>query len=89
MLTARIEKIRQNYVNAKPQISCERAALWTESYKTSEGKPACIRSAQAFYDCCAGLGVHIFEGELIVGAIGEYRKCGILTPGIFVAMGRP
>ena len=63
MLTARIEKIRQNYVIAKPQISCERAALWTESYKTSEGKPACIRSAQAFYDCCAGLGVHIFEGS--------------------------
>ena len=80
MLTARIEKIRQNYVNAKPQISCERAALWTESYKKSAGKPVCIRSAQAFYDCCAGLGVHIFEGELIVGAIGEYRKCGILTP---------
>lgn len=44
MLTARIEKIRQNYVNAKPQISCERAALWTESYKRSVGKPACIRS---------------------------------------------
>ena len=74
MLTARIEKIRHNYVNAKPQISCERATLWTESYKKSEGKPVCIRSAQAFYDCCAGLGVHIFEGELIVGAIGEYRK---------------
>ena len=24
--------------------------------------------------------MHIFEGELIVGAIGEYRKGGILTP---------
>ena len=45
MLTARIEKIRQNYVNAKSQISCERAALWTESYKRSAGKPVCIRSA--------------------------------------------
>lgn len=45
MLTARIEKICQNYVNAKPQISCERAALWTESYKRSAGKPVCIRSA--------------------------------------------
>lgn len=45
MLTARIEKIRQNYVNAKPQISCDRAALWTESYKKSTGKPGCIRSA--------------------------------------------
>lgn len=42
MLTARFEKIRQNYVNAKPQISCERAALWTESYKRSAGKPTCI-----------------------------------------------
>ena len=80
MLTQRIEKIRQNYVYAKPQISCERAAIWTQSYRKTAGKPVCIRSAQAFYDCCAQLGVHIFEGELIVGAIGEYRKCGILTP---------
>ena len=45
MLTAQIEKIRQNYVNAKPQISCERAALWTESYKRSAGKPVCIHRA--------------------------------------------
>lgn len=80
MLTQRIEKIRQNYVHAKPQISCERAAIWTQSYRKTAGKPVCIRSAQAFYDCCAQLGVHIFEGELIVGAIGKYRKCGILTP---------
>lgn len=80
MLTQRIEKIRQNYVHAKPQISCERAAIWTQSYRKTAGKPVCIRSAQAFYDCCVQLGVHIFEGELIVGAIGEYRKCGILTP---------
>ena len=80
MLTQRIEKIRQNYVHAKPQISCERAAIWTQSYRKTAGKPVCIRSAQAFCDCCAQLGVHIFEGELIVGAIGEYRKCGILTP---------
>ena len=80
MLTQRIEKIRQNYVYAKPQISCERAAIWTQSYRKTAGKPVCIRSAQAFYDCCAQLGVHVFEGELIVGAIGEYRKCGILTP---------
>ncbi len=80
MITERIEKIRQNYVNAKPQISYERALIWTESYKSTEGKPACIRAAKAFYDCCDRLGVHIFEGELVVGAIGEFRKCGILTP---------
>ena len=80
MITQRIEKIRLNYVNSKPCISTERAQLFTEYHKKTEGKPVCIRRAQAFYDTCANLGVHIFEGELIVGAIGEFRKCGILTP---------
>lgn len=80
MITERIEKIRQNYVHSKPKISCERALIWTESHKETEGLPVCIRSARAFYDCCDRLGVHIFEGELVVGAIGEFRKCGILTP---------
>ncbi|MCD8015434.1 MAG: formate C-acetyltransferase/glycerol dehydratase family glycyl radical enzyme [Lachnospiraceae bacterium] len=80
MLTERIEAIRQNYVNSKPCISTDRARIWTESHKRTEGQPVCIRRAQAFYDTCAELGVHIFDGELIVGAIGEFRKCGILTP---------
>lgn len=80
MITERIRKIRQNYVHSKPEISYERALIWTESHKETEGLPVCIRSARAFYDCCDRLGVHIFEGELVVGAIGEFRKCGILTP---------
>ena len=80
MLTDRIEKIRQNYVNTKPAISYERALIWTESHRKTEGLPIAIRRAQAFYDCCDQIGVHIFEGELLVGAIGEFRKCGILTP---------
>lgn len=80
MITERIEKIRQNYVNSKPEISYERALIWTQSHQENEGKPVCIQRAQAFYDCCDRLGVHIFEGELVVGATGEFRKCGILTP---------
>ena len=80
MLTDRIEMIRQNYVNAKPEISCQRAKIWTDSHKETEGLPVCIRRARAFYDCCDRLEVHIFPGELVVGAIGEFRKCGILTP---------
>ena len=47
MLTAQIEKIRQNYVNAKPQISCERAALWTESYIRSADKSTAFRVGAA------------------------------------------
>lgn len=80
MITERIERIRQNYINQKPAISCERVWIWTESHKKTEGLPISIRRARAFYDCCNELGVHIFEDELVVGATGEHRKCGILTP---------
>ncbi|HWQ29469.1 MAG TPA: pyruvate formate lyase family protein [Negativicutes bacterium] len=80
MLTERIEAARQNYINAKPAISYERARIWTESHKRTEGEAIPIRRAKAFRDTCEQLDVNIFEGELIVGAIGEFRKCGILTP---------
>ena len=30
-VTSRIEKFRQDYVNTKPQISCERAKIYTDS----------------------------------------------------------
>ncbi|MFB0919132.1 MAG: pyruvate formate lyase family protein [Clostridiaceae bacterium] len=80
MITERIEKIRQNYINSKPAISYERARIWTESHKRTEGKSIPIRRAIAFNDACKELVVNIFDGELIVGATGEFRKCGILTP---------
>ncbi len=80
MVTERIEKIRQNYINSKPAISYERARIWTESHKKTEGESIPIRRAKAFRDTCEQLKVKIFDGELIVGAIGEFRKCGILTP---------
>ncbi len=39
-----------------------------------------IRRAMAFKECCETIVVNIFEDELIVGATGEHRRCGILTP---------
>ncbi|WP_350446025.1 formate C-acetyltransferase/glycerol dehydratase family glycyl radical enzyme [Anaeromonas gelatinilytica] len=80
MVTNRIEKARQNYLNSKPAISCERARIWTESHKMTEGESVPIRRAKAFRDTCEQIEIKIFEGELIVGTIGEFRKCGILTP---------
>ena len=79
-VTDRVEKIRENYVNTKPHISYERAWSWTKSFQRTEGQPHIIRTAQAFKDTCDELSVNIWEGELIVGTSGEYRKCAILTP---------
>ena len=79
-VTERVEKIRQNYVSTKPHISYERAWSWTKSFLKTEGQAHIIRTAQAFKDTCDELSVNIWEGELIVGTSGEYRKCAILTP---------
>lgn len=80
MLTERIQNAKNEYVNNKPAISYDRARIWTESYKKTAGLSEAIRRAQAFKDVCEQLVVTIFPGELIVGAVGEFRKCGILTP---------
>ena len=79
-ITARIERLRQNYINSKPAICCERARIFTESHTRTEGQPVAIRRAQALYDFCNEFDVKIFEDELIVGTIGNFRKSGILTP---------
>lgn len=78
--TLRIEKSRQEYINSKPSICCERARIWTESHKKTEGEPMPIRRAKAFLEACEKLPVNIFDNEIIVGTAGSFRKTGILTP---------
>ncbi len=80
MAKSRNEEARVNYINSKPAISCERARIWTQSHKSTEGQSIPIRRAKAFKDTCLELEVNIFNDEIIVGALGEYRKCGIITP---------
>lgn len=79
-LTTRIRQAKDSYIDSKPAISYERARLFTESHQQTEGETIPIRRAKAFKHTCENLVVTIFEGELIVGATGEFRKCGILTP---------
>jgi len=79
-VTERIERLRQNYINTKPSICYERARIFTESHKRTEGLPVAVRRAQAFYDFCSEFDVQIFADELIVGTTGLFRRSGILTP---------
>lgn len=79
-LSDRMRRAKDAYIHAKPAISTERARLFTESHRQTEGEAVPIRRAKAFLHTCRHLPVTIFEGELLVGASGEFRKCGILTP---------
>ena len=78
--TLRIEKARQEYINSKPSICCERARIWTKSHMETEGEAIEIRRAKAFLAACRQLPVNIYEGEIIVGTAGKFRRSGILTP---------
>lgn len=78
--TERIEHLRQNYINTKPSICIERARIFTESHKKTEGQPVPIRRAQAFHDFCSEFDVRIFPEELVVGTAGRFRRTAILTP---------
>jgi formate C-acetyltransferase len=79
-VSERTERARQEYIGARPSISCLRAAIWTESHKATEGEPTPIRRAKAFAAACEKLPALIFPGELIVGTAGEHRRTAILTP---------
>lgn len=57
MITDKIESARQNYIHSKPAISYERARIWTESHKKSEGQAVAIRSAKAFKDTCSQIAI--------------------------------
>ena len=76
----RIEKFKKSYIELKPSISAKRAAIFTESHKQTEGQSVIIRRAKAFKAVCEQIPATIFDGELVVGAIGEFRKAGIVCP---------
>lgn len=59
MTTARNESARLNYINSKPAISYQRAKLWTQSHKETEGQSISQRRAKAFKFTCENLDVKI------------------------------
>lgn len=80
MSSKRIESFKKSYIDSKPSISIQRAIAFTGSHKNTEGESVILRRAKAFKEVCANIPVTIFADELIVGAIGEFRKSGIICP---------
>ena len=79
-MTERVARLKKLYLDSKPTVSAERARIFTESHRETEGEAVIIRRAKAFREVCRRGPVSIFEDELIVGSVGEYLKSGVVCP---------
>ncbi len=66
-MNSRIEALRDGLVETIPEICPERAEIFTESMKKSEGKPIVKRRAQSLYDVLDKMTIFVRDGELIIG----------------------
>ena len=66
-MTNRLQKLRDGLFENFPEICPERAVIFTESMKKSEGQPIVKRRAQSFYDVLESMTIFVRDGELLVG----------------------
>lgn len=80
MFTKRIEFLKKQLFESKREISLERALLYTESYKQTEGEPVIIRRAKATAHILDNVKISIRENELIAGNRTIKPRSGIVSP---------
>ncbi|MEN6561511.1 MAG: trans-4-hydroxy-L-proline dehydratase [Acidobacteriota bacterium] len=85
-MNERIQKLRQQTLEAKPTVSAERARLLTEFYKRPEtrGLSAPLRHALAFKHILENKAIVFNDGELIVGERGPAPKATPTYPEVCI-----
>ena len=82
-MNPRVDKLRQQSLDAPPSISIERAVLLTDFYRDNLGKwPQPVLRAKAFHHLCQHKTIFIGDGELIVGERGHEPKATSTYPEI-------
>ena len=76
----RIQKLKNQLFENKREVSLERALLYTESYKETEGIPTIIRRAKATAHILDNVEISIRAEELIVGNRTKKPRSGIISP---------
>lgn len=76
----RIERLLARYWECTPEVDVERAKIYTESYKKTEGEDVLLRRAKAFKEYCEQREIHIPEDQLIVGDTARHPRGGVVDP---------
>lgn len=66
-MNPRIQNLREELLRTTPEICPERAVIFTESMKRTEGQPIVKRRAQSLYEVLDTMSIFVRDGELLVG----------------------
>lgn len=77
----RVNKMLQILRSQAPRVSVERACLFTDSFRETEGLPLVLRWAEAIENVANNIDLYIGQDELIIGRLsGAPGRYGILYP---------
>jgi len=76
----RVNRVRQDLLDAIPSICPERALLITESYKQTEDQPFVLRKAKALENILANMSIFIEKDQLIVGNQASVMRAAPIFP---------
>jgi len=79
-MTLRTTKLRDDLLDTTPSICSERARIFTDAMKASEGKPIVLRRASAFAQVLGEMSTYIRDGELLVGNQGRRPRAAPVFP---------
>ncbi len=76
----RIQKLREQVLDAQPSVCTERAKIITQAYKKYQDQPIVLRRALALKEILQDMSIHILEGELIVGNHSSALRAAPIFP---------
>nr|WP_317697437.1 choline trimethylamine-lyase [Serratia sp. UGAL515B_01] len=81
-LTPRLQRLRANYLKARPSVSIYRAIAFTEVAKNNPGLPTILLRAKSFRAACEAAPILVQQDELIVGHPCGKPRAGAFSPDI-------
>lgn len=80
MLTPRMQAMKDEIFSTPRVVSLERARLYTESWRQTEGEPVVVRRALAVANVLAKHEIVIGNADLIVGNRSATPRAGVVSP---------
>ena len=77
---ARVNRMLAGFRAKPPRVAIDRARLYTESFKQTEGMPMMLSVAKALEHIMSKIDIFIGDDELIVGHFGPPWWLGVLYP---------